>query len=172
MPPSASTIKPWKAIVAMADKNRAIGLKGGLPWRIPEDLAFFKQTTTGHTLVMGRRTMESIGKPLPRRHNVVITSQPNLPAPGFTVINGLDELDGLPDKGELFIIGGAQLFAETLPACCELLLTHVKGDYAGDTFLPPFEQLFEPVAILRENDEIKIVRYRNKALVADPPTAD
>jgi dihydrofolate reductase len=167
MPTSASAIKPWKAIVAMADKNRAIGLNGGLPWRIPEDLAFFKQTTSGHTVVMGRRTMEEIKKPLPRRHNVVLTSQPNLPAPGFTVIHDLSELDGLPDKGELFIIGGAQLFAETLPLCSELFLTHVKGDYPGDTFLPPFEQLFAPVETLRESDEIKVVRYRNKALLPD-----
>ena len=79
----------------------------------------------------------------------------------------LTELDGLPDKGELFIIGGAQLFAETLPVCSELFLTHVKGDYPGDTFLPPFEQLFTPVETLRESDEIQVVRYRNKALLPD-----
>lgn len=167
MPLPASAIKPWKAIVAMADKNRAIGLNGGLPWRIPADLAFFKQTTLGHTVVMGRRTMEEIKKPLPRRDNVVITSQRDLPAAGFRVIHSLDELDGLAPKGDLFIIGGAHLYAETLPMCATLFLTHVKGDYAGDTFLPPFEQLFEPVETLQENDEIKIVRYRNKALLPE-----
>ncbi|QYY35830.1 dihydrofolate reductase [Ruficoccus sp. ZRK36] len=166
MPLPADAIKPWKAIVAMADKNRAIGLNGGLPWRLPEDLAFFKQMTTGHTVVMGRKTMDEIKKPLPRRLNVVLTNQQDLVAPGFTIAHTLADLDEVAVKGDLFIIGGAQLFAVTLPQCCELFLTHVKGDYDGDTFLPPFEHLFSAVETLRENDDLRIVRYRNKALPA------
>jgi len=163
----APRIQPWKAIVAMAP-NRAIGLNGTLPWHLPEDLAFFKQMTTGNTIVMGRNTMESLpkGKPLPKRRNVVITGS-DIEAPGFEIIRHLDELEKLPTVGTIYIIGGAQLFNASLPLCAELYLTHVKDHYEGDTFMPPFERDFEPVETIEETEAMKIVRYRNKALTSD-----
>ncbi len=159
-------IEPWTAIVAMAP-NRAIGLNGTLPWRLPEDLAFFKQMTTGNTIVMGRNTMESLprNRPLSKRRNVVITSSED-EMPGFEKIRHLDELAELPTVGMLFIIGGAQLFNATLPRCSELYLTHVKDHFEGDTFMPPFEQYFAPVETLEETEAMQIVRYRNKALTS------
>ncbi|MEM8550241.1 MAG: dihydrofolate reductase [Verrucomicrobiota bacterium] len=157
----AEPIKPWKAIVAMADKNRVIGKDGALPWRLPEDLAFFKKTTLGSTVVMGRRVMEEVKRPLPKRRNLVLTQQQE-PVAGFTFIRSLDEIDAYAAGDPVFIIGGARLYEATFPLCAELYVTHVKGDYDGDTFLPPFEHLYDPVETLQESEALKIVRYRNK----------
>lgn len=150
---------PFKAIFAMGDGNRVIGRDGGLPWHLPEDLAFFKKMTSGNTVVMGRRTMEEIKKPLPGRRNVVLTRQ-QLEVPGFTVIHSLDELDALEPHGETYIIGGAQLYALALPRCSDIYVTHVKGHHDGDTFMPPFEQMFTPHVTLTDNNQLRIVHYK------------
>jgi dihydrofolate reductase len=128
--------------------NRVIGKGGTLPWRLPEDLKFFKQTTLGHPIVMGRHTFDSLGKPLPGRRNIVV-SQTMAKRDDVDVIRSLDELGGLGLAGEkVFVIGGAQLFAELLPRCVGMYLTWVDHPYEGDTFLPPFESLFGAPEVL------------------------
>lgn len=134
-------------IAAVAEKNRVIGRGMDLPWRIPEDLKRFKQLTTGHVLLMGRRTFESIvhqfGGPLPRRRNVVLTSHGSLPAhPEIETYPSIDAaMAALSGEDVVFIGGGAAIYEQFLPKADRLELTLVEGDYEGDTFFPPYEHL-------------------------------
>ncbi len=123
------------AIVAVSE-NGVIGNQGKLPWHLPADLAHFKERTLGKPVLMGRRTWESIGKPLPGRTNVVIGSMAT--PEGCLSAPSLDEALALPEVAsapEVMIIGGGGLYAEALPRCAELLLTLVHGEFEGDTFL-------------------------------------
>lgn len=129
-----------KAIVAMAC-NRVIGNRGAIPWHLPQDLRFFKRTTLGHAVVMGRKTYDSIGRPLPGRQNFVLTNGPEIPE--ATTLRTLEEVPRtLPGGVEVFVIGGATLYAALLPECDELLVTLVDGEPEGDTFFPEFEEDF------------------------------
>jgi dihydrofolate reductase len=148
-----------KAIAAMS-LNRVIGAEGKIPWHLSEDLRFFKRTTFGHVVLMGRKTYESLGKPLPGRENWVVSSQP---LTGVRVIHDLDELGDAPDGREIFVIGGAQLYAALLPTCAELLLTLVKREVSGDVFFPPFEDAFCLEEVLQESDQLEIRKYRLRA---------
>ncbi|MCW0220106.1 MAG: dihydrofolate reductase [Prosthecobacter sp.] len=151
------------AIVAMAS-NRVIGRAGSLPWHFPEDLKFFKRTTLGHPILMGRTTFESIGRPLPGRQNIVL-SRTMEPREGITVIHHVSELAAVcPDAETLFVIGGAQVYAELLPQCDGLYLTLVKEAYEGDTFLPPFEHLFELKEVLETTEALEFRYYEAKSV--------
>ncbi len=155
----------WKAIAALAE-NRVIGAGGKIPWRLPEDLKFFKEKTLGHTVVMGRKTWDSLGKPLPGRRNVVVSRK--LPPgekslPGAVVVPSLEAVEALPTQGEVWVIGGAEIYALALPRCAELYLTQVCGKPDGDTFFLLYENQFAAVETLRETPEFKIVRYVRKS---------
>ncbi|AEN88050.1 dihydrofolate reductase [Priestia megaterium] len=124
-------------IVAM-DQNRLIGKENDLPWRLPEDLKYFKRITTSHTIVMGRKTFESIGRPLPNRENVVLTRQKDYQQEGATVIHSVEELEALDaeKEDELFVIGGATLYEQTLDVANRLYITHIEESFEGDTHFP------------------------------------
>lgn len=125
-------------IVAVAE-NGVIGDRNALLWHISEDLKHFKALTTGHPVIMGRKTYESLGRPLPNRENVVLTRQA-LEIPGCRVVHSLDEAVALfPETEELFIIGGAQVYAEALPRAARLYLTRVGHSYEGDTRFPEWD---------------------------------
>jgi dihydrofolate reductase len=133
---SAATTPRITLILARA-RNGVIGAKGGLPWRLPEDLAFFKRTTMGHPIVMGRKTWESIGRPLPGRRSVVVSRDRAFCATGAEVVHSLDDAVALcAGSDEIFVIGGAHLYADALPRADRLLLTEIDADFEGDTFLP------------------------------------
>lgn len=122
------------AIVAVAD-NGVIGKDGQLPWRLPADLAWFKRQTLGKPVLMGRKTFESIGKPLPGRLNVVLTSGPT--PPGCLGAASLEEALALPELAaapEVMVIGGARVYEAALPRCTELLLTRIHHSFEGDSF--------------------------------------
>lgn len=159
---SSIVLPKLDAIVAMAS-NRVIGKEGGLPWHLPEDLKFFKETTLGHPILMGRRTFDSIGKPLPKRRNIVL-SRTMEPREGVEVIRTIEELAGLlsPDD-KVFVIGGAEVFAMLLPSCEGLYLTLVEHPYEGDATMPAFEEGFESPEVLRRGDGIEFRYYRRKA---------
>jgi dihydrofolate reductase len=128
---------PRVTLILARARNGVIGAGGGLPWRLPEDLAFFKRTTMGHPIVMGRKTWESIGRPLPGRRSVVVTRDRNFTASGADVVHSLAEaITGCRAAAEIFVIGGAQLYADALPRADRLLLTEIHADFDGDTFLP------------------------------------
>ncbi|HXF99279.1 MAG TPA: dihydrofolate reductase [Bacteroidota bacterium] len=125
------------AIIAAIGKNRVIGKAGKLPWHISDDLKRFKRLTMGNTVLMGRKTFESLGKPLPGRRNVVVTSRT---IPGIETYKSLDAaLAALADQERVFVIGGAQIYAQVLERADELYLTFVDGEYEGDVFFPPYE---------------------------------
>lgn len=151
------TKSPWKAIAAMA-LNRVIGDGPRIPWHLPEDFRWFKQTTLGGTLLMGRRTYESIGRPLPGRTTVVL-SRCGATFPGTRSASSLQEVAGMDLPAPVFLCGGAELYAEGLPRCEELLLTRVKREVAGNVLFPPFEHLFEFREQIRDTPEFTIERW-------------
>ena len=142
--------------------NRVIGNGNKIPWHLPEDFKWFKQMTTGNVIVMGRKTFESIGKPLPDRETIVL-SRSAFSVPGVRTISRLEELDALAGNRQIFICGGAQIYEQTLPLCSDLYLTLVKREVSGDTFFPAFEEQFELAEELRETPEFKILHYRNRS---------
>lgn len=136
------------AVVAMTPE-RVIGRNGTLPWHLPEDLAFFKRVTSGHPIVMGRKTYESIGRPLPKRRNIVLTRDPAWTRDGIEVIHSADELENLPEiSGQVFIIGGSEIYAAFLPRLDDLLVSHIEEPHPGDTCLPEFESSFTESEVL------------------------
>lgn len=141
--------------------ERVIGRGGGLPWHLPEDLRFFKRTTSGHPIVMGRKTFESIGRPLPQRQNIVLTRDRCWAAEGVQVIHspeGLSSLDLLNPR--VFIIGGAQVYELFLPFLDELLVSWVYEPHKGDTCFPDFEAHFPNHDILERHERFEVRRYR------------
>jgi|UniRef100_UPI00378435BE dihydrofolate reductase len=146
------------AIVAMS-ANRVIGREGKLPWHYSEDLKFFKRTTLGHPILMGRATFDSIGKPLPGRQNIVL-SRTMAPREGVTVIRDVSELPQVCGAAEtVFVIGGARVFEELLPQCDGLHLTFITKDYEGDVLLPPFEHLFRLKEITGQSEGLEFRYY-------------
>jgi len=126
-------------IVAVSE-NGVIGRDNDLPWHLPADLNRFKSLTMGHPIVMGRKTYDSIGRPLPGRRSVVLTRSGEYAPEGVTVVGSLEEaLDACEGESEVFVIGGASLFSEALPRADRLYLTRVHADVEGDTFFPPVD---------------------------------
>ncbi len=147
------------AVVAMTP-DRIIGRGGSLPWHLPEDLAFFKKTTSGHPIVMGRKTYESIGRPLPKRRNIVLTRDPSWTAEGVEIIHQPDDLGKLPDlDGQVFIIGGAEVYAAFLPKLDDLLVSHIFETHAGDTQLPSFESEFPHSEMVEAHAAFEVRRH-------------
>jgi len=126
------------AIVAMAS-NRCIGKDNALPWRLPADLKRFKQLTMGHTLIMGRKTYESIGRPLPGRTTLVVTRQPDYAPEGVQVAHSLEQALEQARGDEVFIAGGADLYRQAMNRVQRLYLTRIERAYEGDTFFPELD---------------------------------
>lgn len=144
------------AIVAM-DPNRLIGAGGKLPWHLPEDLAFFKKTTLGHPVLMGRKTFESIGRPLPKRRNIVLTRDKSWSHEGVDVIHSPDQIAEM--DGDIFVIGGAEIYAALSPLIDEWLVSHVHHSYEGDTYLAPFEIDFPLSEEVEGHENFTVKRY-------------
>ena len=161
LPPLISTaLKLFKAIAAMSE-NRVIGAGNKIPWHLPEDFKWFKQLTTGNVVVMGRKTFESIGRPLPNRENIIL-SRSRFEHPGTRTAASLREVLVSGETREVFICGGAEIYAQALPFCSDLYLTVVKRTVEGDAFFPAFEDRFELVEELRDTPEFRILHYRNR----------
>ena len=148
------------AIIAAVGRNRAIGNAGKLPWHLSEDLKRFKRLTTGHAILMGRKTWESIGRPLPGRRNVVLSSSP---VPGVeTYASAEGALRALASAERVFVIGGGTVYAQLLDRADELYLTLVDREVEADTFFPPYEHLLGSVfrEVAREpHGEFEFVDY-------------
>jgi dihydrofolate reductase len=145
-------------IAAMAE-NRVIGIHNTLPWRLPADLRHFRQLTTGHHVIMGRLNYESIGKPLPDRHNIVLTRNPSYRAPGCQIKNSLGEaLQDIQNDPEIFIIGGAEIYRQAIGLADRIYLTLVHAEINGDTYFPKFDR----------RDWKEITRTRNEADERNP----
>ena len=150
------------AIAALAH-NRVIGRAGTIPWRISDELRWFKRATTGHTVLMGRKTYASLGRPLPNRRNLVITRGPEIE--GVSVIRDIQAFEpaAYAQPGtDVFVIGGAQIYEQFLPRCDELLLTMVPLEVEGDTFFPEFESIFAYRETVLVHPEFEVRRYVRK----------
>lgn len=151
------------ALVAAVARGGVIGRDGGIPWRLPEDVASFKELTTGHAVVMGRKTWESIPerfRPLPDRRNVVVTRNPAWKAEGAERASSVDEaLALLADEERVFVIGGAEIYAAALPHADELVLTEIDLDVDGDTFFPDWDDRAFPEASRDERTSTSGTRF-------------
>jgi dihydrofolate reductase len=134
--------KPLTVIAAVA-RNGVIGVGNALPWHLPEDLQHFKALTMGNAVIMGRKTWESLPpkfRPLPGRHNIVVTRDPAYAAPGATVVHSLEEAAAAAGDAQAFVIGGAGLYRQALALATRLELTEIDADFAGDAHFPEFER--------------------------------
>ncbi len=127
-------------IVVATTDNFVIGANGKMPWHLPADLAHFKRLTSGHTIVMGRKTWESIGKALPNRLNIVLTRQDDFKVEGAIVINTLDEIAHLETRGRIFIIGGGEIYKQSLAKAKWIHITRIRTLIEGDTTFPKFDE--------------------------------
>ena len=158
-------------LVAAIASNNVIGKKNSLPWNIPEDLKRFKQMTSGHTILMGRKTFDSIGRPLPNRQNIVMTKDENFEREGIKVINDFDEaLELIKESNEdIFVIGGSKIYELFEPVANSLAITRILKDFEGDAFFPDInwdlwqiekeEKFFDE----KSNIECKLIEYSKKA---------
>ncbi len=137
-------------LVAAMASNRAIGLRGAMPWHLPAELAHFKVTTMGKSLVMGRKTWDSIGRALPGRQNIVVTRNTGFEAPGCEVANSLDHAIELAGSSEVMVIGGGMLYELALPLAQRMVLTHIDCEAEADTWFPEWDPS-EWVPVSREH---------------------
>ena len=142
---------PQLSIIVAIARNGIIGCtnedgRGALPWHLPEDLKHFKETTNGHPIIMGRKTWESLGRPLPNRRNMVISRQADYTAAGAEVFASLPAAIAAIGDAPAFIIGGAELYRQALPLAGQLLITEVGLDAEGDTTFPPFSAEWQEVS--------------------------
>lgn len=136
-------------ISGIARENRAIGKDNQLLWDIPEDLQHFKEITSGHPVIMGEKTYHSIGRPLPRRTNIVLTDNPDFQAEGVVVASSLPEAfekAAESDQEEIFVIGGGSVYRQALSSADRLYLTLVEGDFEADTFFPEYPEFTKTVS--------------------------
>jgi dihydrofolate reductase len=150
----------FNAIAAMSE-NRVIGYQGKIPWHLPDDFRWFKHKTLGETLVMGRKTFASIGKPLPGRKTVVLTKSIRQ-LPGVQVYPNVETLlaaEAFTPK--LWVCGGSEIYAKFLPQCSVLYLTRVKRVVEGDAFFPPFEDLFALHQVIHKTPEFQVECWFN-----------
>ena len=127
------------SLIVATERHHGIGISNTLPWRLPEDLAFFKRMTSGHAIIMGRKTFDSIGRPLPNRRNIVVTRNPAWSHPGVETALSLADAIRLAGDGEAFVIGGSQIYVEALPLASKLVVTEIDADFECDAFFPPID---------------------------------
>lgn len=136
-----SADKPIISLIWAMARNRVIGKDNTLPWRLPADLQHFRRLTTGHHIIMGRKNYEDIGKPLPGRTSIIITRQPAYSAPGCVVAHSVAQaLKAAGEDKEIFVIGGAEIYRQTLDIAQRLYITEIDADIEGDTYFPDFDR--------------------------------
>lgn len=155
----ANTKSKISLIAAIASGNRALGKNNDLIYKIPEDLKRFKEITEGHVVIMGRKTFESIGRPLPNRINIVISRDPNYSVDGVTVVHSLDEALQLAQGDEVFVIGGGQIYQEAIGKADKLYLTVVEGSPEADTYFPDYSD-FKKIVWQSDEQQSNGFKYR------------
>jgi dihydrofolate reductase len=145
--------------VAAMTRNRVIGKDGAMPWHLPEDLKFFKRLTSGHPIIMGRKTWDSLGRALPNRRNIILSRKLAEAPAGAELIHIVDALDALHLEGNVYVIGGEEIFRLLLPQCESVYLTQLNFDSEGDTFFPVFEADFPKVETLETSEKAVWLRF-------------
>ena len=156
---------PALTLIAAMSSNRVIGAAGALPWHEPEDLRFFKHTTAGHAVIMGRKTWDALGRPLPKRRNLVITRQTGFAAPGAEVFATLDAAiaSARQSDSEPMVIGGGEIYRQALPMATCIHLTEVRCEVAGDATFPELDPAVWTVASERESGRLVFRTYTRRA---------
>lgn len=149
-------------IIAAVNLNRVIGVNGKLPWHIPEDLKRFKNLTSGHTVLMGRKTWESLGKALSNRRNVVISRSKISDVESYQTIE--TALDELKNEEKVFVIGGGEIYSQLLKKADEIFLTIVENKISGDTFFPEYENILREKFILFSEEKFDGYKFENYRL--------
>ncbi|MAV39302.1 MAG: dihydrofolate reductase [Puniceicoccaceae bacterium] len=147
----------YHAIAAMAE-NRVIGNAGAIPWHLPDDFKWFKKTTMGQTLLMGRKTFESIGRPLPGRQTLIL-SRSNYSAPEATTVQDQKSIEAVAEHENIWVAGGAEIYKLMLPNCKDLFLTRVHLEPKGDTYFPEFESQFKLNKTLEHTEAFTIEHW-------------
>ncbi len=149
----------FSAVVGMA-ADRAIGKDGTMPWHLPEDLKVFRQLTTGHPILMGRKTYDSIGRPLPKRQNIVLSRQADLAYDGAQCITDIQQLAEmeLMDE-EIMVIGGAEIYSMMLPQITTLWVSEIEGAFEADTYFPEFRHHFPHREEVQQYEGFKLMKY-------------
>ena len=129
------------SIIVATDSKRGIGIENKLPWHLPEDLAHFKRTTSGHAIIMGRKTFESIGRPLPQRRNIVVTRNREWQHAGVETVNSLSAVQALLGDERAYIIGGAEIYQQSLDLADQMIVTEIQQEFACDAFFPAVNPL-------------------------------
>jgi dihydrofolate reductase len=148
--------KPIISVICAITQNRAIGKNNQLLWHIPEDFKHFKETTSGHPIIMGQRTYESIGRPLPNRTNIIITDDQSYQVEGCVIAHSIDEAiekASVVDQEEIFFIGGGMIYRQAVPIADKLYLTIVEGEFEADTFFPEYAEFTKTVSERESCDE-------------------
>lgn len=140
MPPRPGRPMTRLTLVVAIDAQRGIGVDNKLPWHLPEDLAHFKRVTLGHPIIMGRKTFDSIGRPLPKRRNIVVTRNPDWRHEGVDAVTSLADAVALAGIEPASIIGGAQVFTESMALADRMIVTEIAHTFACDTFFPPIDR--------------------------------
>jgi len=149
-------------IAAMTTEKKVIGKDNWLPWEIPEELKHFRTMTAGGTVIMGRKTYDSIGRPMPKRHNIVVTRQKGLKIEGVDICHSVLEAITLAKKDgkEIWIIGGAEIYQQAIPLTERMYLSYIKKEYRGDTFFPEWNTQEWEVEQTEDYEEWTLVIYR------------
>ena len=140
------------SLIAAVSDNGVIGRDNKLPWHLPADLRFFKNTTLGHPVIMGRKNFESINKALPGRMNIVLTKNPNFAVAGVSILHSLEAAFEMAQKSgaeECFVIGGAEIYRQALPFCKKLYITRVHGIFEGNAYMPEFKHGFHRISCVK-----------------------
>jgi len=133
--------KPTLSLIWAMDRNRLIGRDNALPWKLPADMAWFRKNTMGKPILMGRKTYDSIGRPLPGRTNLILTRQQGLQVEGCTVVNTVEEaLAAVSDADEVMVMGGAEIYAQLFDQADRLYITEIDGEFEGDAWFPAFDR--------------------------------
>lgn len=148
----------YRAIAAMAE-NRVIGNQNTIPWHLPEDFKWFKKTTMGQTLLMGRKTFDSIGRPLPGRQTIIL-SRNQLSIPDTVTVNTIESIETVATSDTIWVAGGSEIYQLMLPKCTDLYLTRVHQKAEGDTFFPEFENDYVLFSVLEKNTEFSIEHWK------------
>lgn len=153
-------------IIVAADENNTIGKDNDLIWHLPDDLKFFKQKTSGHPIIMGRKTYESVGRPLPNRTNIIITRDKDYTVEGCVVVNSLDEAFSVANDEEIFVVGGADIYKQALPVTDRVYLTRVHHTFDGDRFFPELGDEWQEVeSVLHPIDEKHVHAFTFKTYI-------
>ncbi len=152
------------SLIAAMDNNNVIGYENDMPWNLPNDLKHFKEVTSHHTVIMGRKTYQSIGRPLPNRKNVILSRSGFQTDDDVEVISSIEEIQKRAETEEVFVIGGGTIYEQVLPYADRLYITRIDAEFKGDTYFPKFnedewEVIDEKEGILNDRNEYKHTFY-------------